>query len=343
MSATGLVVPEIERVYASPVDARILRIRHRAGAQVSAGDALIDLDVSSARLAVEKLDEDVALKNNEQARRRIGLQRALIDYDSRAKVKRLQLESFRAQVARDRQLSAEGLIADEILRRSELNEQQAAIELEQIEAERVNARESTRIELEGLALESSKLRKDAAAARQVLALAAIRADRDGVVTYIQTQEGAAIRTGDVVARIADLTTFRVEATVSDVHGARLRVGLPAIVRLASETLQGTADRHRSRRAQWTDHGQRGPCPLPTRRRCGPTCALTWNSWWRSATGSCAWRAGRSPRGPGTEQVFVVSGGRAVRRAVRFGVAGIRRLRGGRRAEARRRGGDFRHA
>ena len=277
--------------------------------------------MSSARLAVEKLDEDVALKNNEQARRRIGLQRALIDYDSRAKVKRLQLESFRAQVARDRQLSTEGLIADETLRRSELNEQQAVIELEQIEAERVNARESTRIELEGLALESSKLRKDAAAARQVLALAAIRADRDGVVTYIQTQEGAAIRTGDVVARIADLTTFRLEATVSDVHGARLRVGLPAIVRLASGTLQGTLTA--------IDPAVRNGLitvsvglAIANEKTLRPNLRADVELVVAQRDGVVRVARGPFASGAGTEQVFVVSGGRAVRRAVRFGVAGF---------------------
>ena len=321
VAASGLVVPEVERLYTSPVDARILRIRHRAGAQVKAGDALIDLDVSSATLAVAKLDEDVALKSNEQARRRIALQRSLIDYDSRARVKRLQLESFRAQLTRDRQLSTEGLIAVEMLRRSELSEQQAAIELEQIEAERANAHEATRVELEGLSLETSKLRKDAAAARQVLELAAIRADRDGVVTYIQTQEGAALRTGDVVARIADLSTYRIDATVSDVHAARLVSGLPALVRLASGSLQGTL-------AAVDPEVRNGVITVSVRLATPNAPALRPNL--RAdvelvvAQRDGVVRVSRGPfaSGAATEQVFVVRGDRAVRQAVRFGVAGF---------------------
>ncbi len=321
VAASGLVVPEVERLYTSPVDARILRIRHRAGAQVKAGDALIDLDVSSATLAVAKLDEDVALKSNEQARRRIALQRSLIDYDSRARVKRLQLESFRAQLTRDRQLSTEGLIAVEMLRRSELSEQQAAIELEQIEAERANAHEATRVELEGLSLETSKLRKDAAAARQVLELAAIRADRDGVVTYIQTQEGAALRTGDVVARIADLSTYRIEATVSDVHAARLVIGLPAVVRLASGSLPGTLAA--------VDPEVRNGVMTVSVRLVTPNAPALRPNLRADVELVIAQRDGvvRVSRGPfasgaATEQVFVVRGDRAVRQAVRFGVAGF---------------------
>jgi multidrug efflux pump subunit AcrA (membrane-fusion protein) len=102
VAASGLVVPEVERLYTSPVDARILRIRHRAGAQVKAGDALIDLDVSSATLAVAKLDEDVRLHNSRPGG--VSL-RSLIDYDSRGARPRSGVVC--AQLARDRQLSTE--------------------------------------------------------------------------------------------------------------------------------------------------------------------------------------------------------------------------------------------
>jgi len=321
VSATGLVVPEVERLYTSPVEARVLRVLHRAGDQVAAGDALLDLDVSAARTAVEKLDEDVALKGNEQARRRIALQRSLIDYDSRARVKRLQLESLRAQLSRDRQLSKEGLIADEILRRSELNEQQAAIELEQIEAERANAHEATKAELDGLALESSKLRKDAAAARQVLDLAAIRADRTGVVTFIQTREGAAVRVGDVVARVADLSSYRIEASVSDVHASRLSVGLPALIKLSAETLRG---RLAAIDPEVRDGVVTVSVALDTPHASSLRPNLRADVELVVAERPGVTRVARGPfaTGAGTEQVFLVRGDRLERRAVRFGIAGF---------------------
>jgi multidrug resistance efflux pump len=51
---------------------------------------------------------------------------------------------------------------------------------------------------------------------------------------VVTEEGALVRKGDVLARIADLRTFRVQATLSDVHAQRVAVGMPARVRF-SET------------------------------------------------------------------------------------------------------------
>jgi len=52
-----------------------------------------------------------------------------------------------------------------------------------------------------------------------LQLAMMHADRDGVVTSIVEDAGAMIHKGDVVARIADLSSYRVDATISDIHAA----------------------------------------------------------------------------------------------------------------------------
>ena len=60
-----------------------------------------------------------------------------------------------------------------------------------------------------------------------------------MLTWVISQEGALVRRGDVIARIADLTSFRVDASVSDVHAGRLRPGMPALVRINELDLDGT--------------------------------------------------------------------------------------------------------
>ena len=47
-----------------------------------------------------------------------------------------------------------------------------------------------------------------------------------------------MRRGDVIARIADLASFRVDGTVSDIHGGPL-TGMPAVVRANDIDLAGT--------------------------------------------------------------------------------------------------------
>ena len=67
-----------------------------------------------------------------------------------------------------------------------------------------------------------------------------RSDRDGVLTWVVPEIGATLRRGDVLARVADLSSFRVVATISDVHASRLSAGMPARVKVDdATTITGT--------------------------------------------------------------------------------------------------------
>lgn len=239
ITTSGTVLPEVEEVISSPVDARVVRIVKRAGADVAPGDPILELDTSEAALALQKSTENLALKENQRAQTKLELEKRLNDLDSQTTIKDLQLQSFRSQLARNRQLFKEGLISEEQLRQSELAEAQAVIELKKLQHERENAQAATRIQLEGLALETATLRKEVTEARRLLTLAAPRSDRKGVLTWTLTEEGITVRRGEVIARIADLSTFRVDATVSDVHAKRIAVGLPVEVKVGDDTLRGT--------------------------------------------------------------------------------------------------------
>ncbi len=239
ISASGTVLPEIEEVLSSPVDARVLRILERPGANLLPGQPIVELDTSESLLAVEKLAQNVALKQNQQEKTRLDLERSLNDLDSQARVKDLQLQSYRSQLARSRALWKEGLISEELLRQAELAEAQAVIELKKIQNEKENAQRATRAQLEGLALEMATVRKETDEARRQLRLAAPQAGRRGVLTWSLSEEGITVHKGDVLARIADLSSFRVEATLSDVHAKHVSVGLPVAVKVGEETLDGT--------------------------------------------------------------------------------------------------------
>ena len=78
-------------------------------------------------------------------------------------------------------------------------------------------------------------------------LATAASDRRGVLTWVVPSEGMAVHRGDELARIADLSAFRVEATVSDVHASRLVAGLPVTVRSGDSRLGGRLVHAPSRR------------------------------------------------------------------------------------------------
>jgi HlyD family secretion protein len=238
ISASGLVVPAIERVISSPLDARVLRILQRPGAPVRRGDAVLELDVNESQVAFEKSENDLKVKDNQQRQTRLSYEKALVELDGRIKVKALELETRRATLDGHRKLAGMGLLSKEELRASELAVQQAEIELAQFKDERLNAERATALQIEGLQLERATLDREVGERRRQLDLATTKADRDGVLTWVVTQEGALVRRGDVLARIADLSSFRVDASASDVHAGAIRPGLRAIVHIDTLSLDG---------------------------------------------------------------------------------------------------------
>ncbi|MBL8187150.1 MAG: HlyD family efflux transporter periplasmic adaptor subunit [Acidobacteria bacterium] len=239
ITASGKVVPEFEQVLSSPVNARIIQILKRPGAILAKGEPILELDLNESRLAIEKLNQQIELKQNQQAKARLDLEDTLIRLQSSIQIKTLELKSAQASTARNNSLFKQGLLSEEKLREVELLEEKTRTELKQLEDSKRNSQASTKTQLEGLALEMKTLEQERAEAQRQLELATTKSDRNGVLTWVVEVEGSTVQKGTVLARIADLSTFRVEATVSDVHASRLSAGLPVKVKINDDLLPGS--------------------------------------------------------------------------------------------------------
>lgn len=319
LSADGRVLPEVEQVMTSPVDTRVLRVLRRAGDRVRAGEAVLELDLSQARLAVEALDRDLALRQNEVRRRQLDLQSRLADVEGRLASQRLTLDARRAQLARRRELAAAGLSSASELQEAELAEAQAAIELRQLEESRRLAGESNAVELRGLELEAASLRSRRAEAWRELQRGTARAARDGVVTWVAAEEGATVRQGEPVARLADLSAYRVEGSLADVNAGRVAPGQDARVRLGDELLEG--------RVAAVDPTVRSGVVTFTvalaqksHPRLRPNLRVDVEVLEGRREGVLRLARGPFASGEGAQEVFVVQGARARRTRVRLGAA-----------------------
>ena len=240
ITASGTVKPEYEAVLSSPVDARVLRILKRPGELVKVGEPIIELDVSESLVALERLVQELEIKKNLQRKLRLDLQSTLIALKGQTDVMSLELKSLQLEADQKHRLYEERLVSEEEVRRVDVLKEKCAIELQQLQNSRLNAEESTSTQLEGLDLEMKILLAEVDETRRRLELATTKSNQKGVLTWVVEEEGVTIRTGDVVARIADLTSFAVEATISDVHANRIKIGLPVrVTRDENRRLEGT--------------------------------------------------------------------------------------------------------
>ncbi|MCK6693738.1 MAG: HlyD family efflux transporter periplasmic adaptor subunit, partial [Thermoanaerobaculia bacterium] len=67
----------------------------------------------------------------------------------------------------------------------------------------------------------------------------IVSSRAGVLTYVNLSLGAKVNEGDILARVADLGSFKVLGSISDTYAAQLRAGMPVVVRISDELVRGT--------------------------------------------------------------------------------------------------------
>jgi HlyD family secretion protein len=326
VEASGQVVPAFDGVLSSPVEARLVAILKRPGEVVAAGEEILSLDTSASRVELERLEDQLRKKLNEQEQLRIGLEGSLASLNGRIAAARLDLEALLYRADQSKALRGEGLIAEQALRAAEVDAKKARIELEQLEASAASDRRSTAASLAGLDLDLAMLRRDRDEARRQLHLATTRAPFAGVVTWVSPSVGATVRKGEVVARLADLDSFLVEARVSDIHSARLRTGAAVRVRLGEVVLSGVL-------ASIDPTIEGGAVKFRVALE-DPRSSLLRNNLSVDVlvVGETRASALRAPRGPylqggAVEKVFVVDRGRpdrAVLREVRLGLSGYDR-------------------
>ena len=238
VSATGHVVPAFEKVVSSPVEARVVRVLHRPGAELAPGDEIVELDLSGSRLELDRLQERVAQKQWEVERARANSEVREGELAERLEIARLDLEIAAYRNKQQEKLHRVGLVTEESRREAEVTLRKA--ELEVVAAERaveVASREA-RSDRHHLNLELEIQIKEREDAARRLELATARSDRTGVLTWVVAEEGSMVARGGVLARIADLHSFRVEATISDIHASKLAPSRAVQVQLDDERISG---------------------------------------------------------------------------------------------------------
>jgi HlyD family secretion protein len=320
VQASGTVQPAVERAVSSPVEARVLRIHKQAGDPVKAGDEILELDTSQTVLAIARLEERIGRKRSELEESRLKGASDRAEMESRIESAALDLELAQAHEARCRKLHREGLLSGETLAEAEVKARKAALETGRLRGALDNQLRTAQAVLDRIEMEIEVGVKELAMERDRLELASARAREDGVLVWVLPREGVTVARGEVLARIARLDRFHIDAKASDIHASRLRRGAPAEVEAAGTVLAGSVGAIRP--------AVEGGTVLFTVELDEPSHSLLRQSLRVDIHVEADVRRDvlRIPRVPFTrggkvQDVFVVEGDRARRRSVRVGLTG----------------------
>lgn len=239
INATGEVLPEFEEVLASPINASIKNVVMDAGNKVKAGQSILTLDKSQAQTDYEKLQFQIESKQNEIAKLKLDLEKSFYDIKSNNNIKQLRISNLKDMVAGAQRLFKAGGGTKEEIEQAQLNLKVAELEKQQLENEIKSKQQTMKIEIREAEIALAIQRNDLAALKRKLDLANVVASRDGVVTWVNKNIGTSVQQGEAIARIADLSSFKVAGSMTDNQLEQLHNNMPAIIRINDEQLRGT--------------------------------------------------------------------------------------------------------
>lgn len=239
LTATGEVLPEFEEIVTSPINASVQQVTLNAGSAVKAGESILTLDKSASQTSFEKLRFQLESKRNDIKKLKLELDKSFYDIQSNNNVKQLRINSLEADVENAKRLYKAGGGTREDIEKAELNLKVARLEKLQLENEIKSKQQTMQVEMREAEIAAAIQENDLHELERKLQQASIVASRDGVVTWINRNIGSAIHEGDALARIADLSSFKVQGSIADTYLDQLHRGMPAIIRINDTPLRGT--------------------------------------------------------------------------------------------------------
>ncbi|WGQ07924.1 HlyD family efflux transporter periplasmic adaptor subunit [Pedobacter gandavensis] len=238
INAAGEVLPEFEEVISSPLAASIQKVLLDGGSQIKAGQSILTLDKSAAQMDFEKLKFQLESRKNDIRKIKLDLDKSFYDIKSNNDIKQLRINSLKASVDNAKRLLKAGGGTREDVEQAELNLKVAQLEKQQLENEINSKQQSMRLQIKEVELAANIQQNDLEVLQKKLQQADITASRNGVVTWVNKNIGAAVQPGEVLARIADLSSFKVKGTISDQHLDLLKNGMTAIIRIGDQQVRG---------------------------------------------------------------------------------------------------------
>jgi HlyD family secretion protein len=319
INASGEVFPEFEEIVTSPINASIKNVVIDAGNKVDAGQSILSLDKSATQTAVVKQQFQLESKRNEISKLKLDLDKSFFDIQSNNDIKQLRISSLTDAVENAKRLYKAGGGTRESIEQAEQNLRIAQLEKKQLENEIKSKQQTMRIEIREAGIAAAIQQNELGELQRKLNLANVVATRAGVVTYVNRNIGANIHEGEMIARIADLNSFKVTGNISDNYLDQLHNNMPAIIRINDTQLRGhvtnvypsvqnsiiTFDIQLDER----NHKQLRP-------------NMKVDVFVVTATRSRVMRVANGPafKGPGVQDVFVLSNGKAIKRSIHTGLS-----------------------
>ncbi len=239
LTASGEVIPEFEQVITSPINAAIQNVYLDAGSVVKGREKIMELDKTFTQLEVEKQQDQLAQKKNGLEKQRWELEKIYFDLVINDSIKFLKINNLKAELENAKRLYNAGGGTKESIEQADMNLRVAILEKKQLENDIKVKQQTMKTDIRDLELSSNIQANDLKQLETKLQKANIVANRAGVLTYVNKNLGSKVMEGEVLARLADLNSFKVNGSISDTYAEKIEIGMSVIVKINDSSITGT--------------------------------------------------------------------------------------------------------
>lgn len=236
--AKGIVEPESEVLLLSPASSLIVSIQNAVGSKVRKGDVILKLDSKPILDKIEDIEDQIEVKNNNLDKTRLSAKNVRVDLDYNVEVKKLKITSIKSELVDQEQLLEVGGISPAKFEKTKQELTLAEKDLETLLTKNNIRLKQLAAEEKGLLLQIDIQLKQLDQQRELLNKMAIRAPSSGIILELNGSEGEKVNTDRLLVRMSDLSTFKLIASIEDVHDDVTKTGRGVFALIDGEKLTG---------------------------------------------------------------------------------------------------------
>ena len=238
LSATGSVVPFYEEVITSPLSTKILDVYKKSGEILHKGDTILKLDLSSANVDFQVEKDDIEIKKCKLEQCRATAESGLLELEMQLKISEMQLKRIESVLTNEQYLDSIGASTKDKVRQSELEFEVSKLQHEQLKLKLENLKKTSASNIKVYELDYKIALDKFAVKKKTLGEAQVLAPREATLSWVNDQIGSSVGTGAQLAVLADLSSFKIKASISDMYAGDFSVGSDVEVKIGGQILSG---------------------------------------------------------------------------------------------------------
>ncbi len=237
-NAQGQIIPERELSINAPITTEIQTVFQNIGNKIQKGEKILELNDEFLRLAYETEKDNLLLKKNNIAQSTYKFNMKIRDLKNDSEIYALRLQEQQADLNNLKILDKMGAGTKENVQKKEIALQIAQLKKKKIDDELSFQKKYNQIEKKNLALRVRMNEKDLQKIKTKLGNTTITSPIDGVVMWVNKNIGKQVREGENIARIADLSSFKISATCSDRYANQISLNTNVRFETATANVTG---------------------------------------------------------------------------------------------------------